>query len=317
MPLARLGSVLIETPEERSTEQTVNEITPRRITLSGSYDSADLFAVRHISQDAEPVVYLSRTSLGMANINYTPDTGADALARVFRPGRALRIVDDAGGVQFAAIRDVAGGDNPSIILAGTPAVEFRAGSTRRCGVRGLGNDFANVVSIIRYDLRNLAASDEFAAMYRGGPSYDGSRTELVREELDVGGDGNTAIAGTRELIAEYAVDLGFSLLVAPSLAGAGLTRLDGDQLATYAGDPRVLGAVAGPQLIRAVRAWLSVRSQEADRSTALPPLTIAAPGPTQLRISLDATDPEKPPFARVRTLQATIPLTNQARITWQ
>jgi hypothetical protein len=36
-----------------------------------------------------------------------------------------------------------------------------------------------------------------------------------------------------------------------------------------------------------------------------------------MRISMHPTDPTLPPFARVRTLQSTIPLTNQARATWR
>ena len=186
--LARLASVAIETiPDaELSVEQQRNGLTPRRITLAGSYDSADLFVARHISE-GENTVYLSVTGLGMANIHYTPDeAGAEALGRVFREGRALRIVDDAGGVQFAAIRSVSGGANPSIVLEADPSVEFRAGNALNCGVRGLGNDFVNVVNIIRYDVRNLSEPDAdpdapaFGAMYRGGPSYDTNRTELVR-----------------------------------------------------------------------------------------------------------------------------------------
>src|SRR5688572_2851981 len=155
----------------------------------------------------------------MANIGYTDANGAAALGRVFRAGRALRIVDDAGGVQFGTIVSVAGGANPSVTLAANPVLQFRAGSLQRCGVRGLGNDFVNVVNIIRYDIQNLNSNalPQFSGMFRGGPSYEGTRRELVREELDVQG---APIAGTLELIAEYAVDLGFSLFVAPNTTSA-------------------------------------------------------------------------------------------------
>ena len=109
--------------------------------------------------------------------------------------------------------------------------------------------------------------------------------------------------------------LGFSLFVAPATSATGLQRLDDAAVDTYAGDPSTITA-ARPQLIRAVRAWLSVRSQEADRSAALT-LSPALPGPSRLRISLNPDDGTLPPFARVRTQQATIPLQNQARITWE
>jgi len=299
---------------DRSGEQTRNGIVPRRITLAGSYESPDMFPVREITQEDPPVVYLEPTSLGMANIHYVPTTNEEGLARVFGANRALRIVDDAGGVQFATIASVSGGSNPSITLADAPIVQFRGRSTLKCGVRGGGGkDFVNVVNLVRYGLRDLRDIPGLKAVYRAGPTQDDERTELVREELDVNG---TVIAGTTELVAELAVDLGFSLFVAPTTASAGLQRLDDAAVESYAGNPTVLGAGAGPQLIRAVRAWLSVRSQEADRSTALD-LTPALPGPSRLRISLNPTDGTLPPFARVRTQQATIPLANQARITWQ
>ena len=313
--LGSLASVFIDTTPvvSRSREQTLNGIAPRRITLAGSYESPDMFPARLITQDDPPVIYLSRTSLGMANINYVPSTNEEGLGRVFGVNRALRIVDDAGGVQFATIAAVTGTDNPSITLDANPAVQFRGSSGLKCGVRGLGNDFVNVVNFIHYELRDLRGDAALDAVYRAPSTDDANRTELVREERDVTG---ATIAGTTELVAEYAVDLGFSLFVAPTTATGGLQRLDDAAVETYAGNPTGLGAGTGPQLIRAVRAWLSVRSQEGDRSSALT-LTPASPGPSRLRISLNPNDGTLPPFARVRTLQATIPLPNQARTTWQ
>jgi Tfp pilus assembly protein PilW len=312
--LTRLASVYIENSPNASTESTVNGITPRSIVLAGSYSSPDMFVARAITQDTPNLVYLQRNTLGMANIGYTPVGGAAALARVFKTDRALRIVDDAGGVQFVRIAGVAEGNNPSITLAAAPAVQFRADSDGRCGVRGHGNDFVNAVDIVRYDLRNLntTAYASMSGMFRGGPSYETTRRELVRVEQDVTG---SEIASTLELVAQYAVDLNFSLLVAANTA-ASLTRRADANVATYAGDVRGLTAGNGPQLIRAVHAWLSVRSQEADRTTGLA-LTSTATGPNLLRISLDPSSATRPPFARVRTLQSTIPLPNQANATWQ
>ena len=312
--LGRLASVFIEPvpPLQVSTEMTVNEIVPSRIVLSGSYASADEFVARSIIGGAEPQVFLVPNSLGMANIGYASGDAA-ALGQVFGTGRALRIVDDAGKTQFAAIAGVTGGANPTITLEAAPALELRADSGLRCGIRGHGKNVVNVVNIVRYDFRNLndTALPEFKHMFRGGPEYEATRRELIREELDVEG---TPIQGTLELIAEYVVDLGFSILVAPNTASA-LVRLSGEDIADYAGDPTALAAGNGPQLIRAVHAWLSVRSQEADRTAPIP-FASDTPGPNLLRVSLDTTDKALPPFARVRTLQSTIPLNNQARDTW-
>jgi type II secretory pathway pseudopilin PulG len=313
--LLRLASVYIEPATGASTESTLNGLAPRSIVLSGSYASPDQFVARNITQDTPPVVFLQRNTLGMANIGYTDLDGAAALGRVFRTGRALRIIDDAGGMQFARIASVQGGANPSITLDATPGVQFRATSVDRCGVRGHGNDSVNVVDFVRYDIRNLntAAHPTLSGMFRGGPSYEATRRELVRVEQDVDG---VEDASTLELIAEYAVDLDFSLFVASSTGGP-LTRLAGPaNVATFAGNVQGLAVGNGPQLIRAVHAWLSVRSQEADRDSALTAPARIAPGPNLLRISVNPTDGTAPPFARVRTLQSTIPLPNQASATW-
>lgn len=311
--LKRIASVHIAAATDPSPEATAIELSPKSLVLAGSYDAFDQFVARNVTQETSPVVFLSRNSLGMANIGYQPLTGAAALARVFKVGRALRIADDAGGVQFARIAGVAGGENPTITLAEAPGVQFRGSSLVRCGVRGLGNDFVNPVTFIRYDIRSLRDTNpELEKMYLGGPSYESARRELVREEIDVDG---TPDATTLELIAEYVVDLDFSLLVAAT-AGASLQRFSGADVANYAGNVEGLPTGNGPQLIRAVHAWLSVRSQEADRTSALP-FPTTTPGPNLLRISVNPTDPELPPFARVRTLQSTIPLPNQSRTTWR
>jgi hypothetical protein len=170
----------------------------------------------------------------------------------------------------------------------------------------------NVVNIIRYDLRDLNVSTEpgFRPMFRGGPSYEATRRELIREELDL--DGNP-IANTLELISEYAVDLRFSLLVSQG-AGA-LQTIAPANVQQFAGTPGLLGAGVGPQQIRAVRFWLSTRSQEADREGQID-YASAVPGPSRLRMSMHPTNPALPPFARVRTLQTTVPLNNQAMVRW-
>ena len=311
--LKRIASITIEAASNPSPESTRNGLSPKSIVMAGSYDSFDMFVARRVTQDASPVVSLSRTSLGMANIGYEPLTGGAALGRVFKEGRALRILDDGGGVQFARISSVTGGENPTIVLSPAPGVQFRASSVERCGVRGIGNDFVNPVTFIRYDIRSLASGHpELAKMFRGGPSYENTRRELVREEVDVDG---IADPDTIELVAEYAVDLDFSLLVAENDRDP-LSRLSGAAVPTYAGSVEGLPTGNGPQLIRAVHAWLSVRSQEADRTSGLA-LTTTAPGPNLLRISVNPTDATKPPFARVRTLQSTISLPNQLRVKWR
>ena len=73
---------------------------------------------------------------------------------------------------------------------------------------------ANVVNIIRYEIRNLkaAALPQYAPLFAASATAPGdtSRLELVRVEVDVNGN---EMADTLELVAEYAVDLRFGLTV--------------------------------------------------------------------------------------------------------
>jgi len=311
--LKSLASVMIEESPNASNEMTVNGLTPKRIVLAGSYASADQFPARNIIDGPPVQIFLVPNSLGMVNIGYQPDQAAATLSRVFATGRAIRIVDDVGRIQFGQIAGVTGGANPSITLDASPPLEFRSDNSLQCGIRGHGKNLVNIVNIVRYDVRDLSGDAAFAHMYAGGPSYEASRRELVREELDLEGD---PLPGTLELIAEYAVDLGFSLWAADN-PNTAMIRVRDDDVLDYAGDTNGTGSTATPQLIRAVHTWLSVRSQEADRNSGLTSVVSSAPGPTLMRISMHPTDSDLPPFARVRTLQSTIPLTNQARATWR
>jgi hypothetical protein len=253
-------------------------------------------------------VVLQEGRLGLAEMGYPAAPTTDTLSRVFQTGRALRLMDRGGRVQYAEIAGVnVDSGRPTITLADDPALQLGG----PCGIPGMATGVvANVVNIIRYDLRNLNSTTlpQYAAMFSGGPSYEATRRELVREELDL--DGN-AYADSLELISEYAVDLGFSLVVREANALLTVNPID---VGNYAGTPGTLGG-RGPQRIRAVRFWLSTRSQEADRPSA-DTYVPAVPGPSILRMSLDPTDATLPPFARVRTLQSTISLNNQATVPW-
>jgi hypothetical protein len=318
--LRQLASVFIEDvpAAQLSSESTVNGLSPKRIVLAGSYASQDLFFARDIAAGSPVTIYLQPNTLGKANLGATSAAGvnATALSNVFAANQALRVVDETGHVQFAQIAATTGGTNPSIQLSATPALQFRSGSGIGCGIMGHGEgDAVNVVNIVRYDFRDLnnpATYPTLTPMFRGGPTYESSRRELIRERLDVSGN---VVANSLEIVAEYVVDLGFSLFVAPDTTSK-LSRISGSNVPNYAGNPAVTPAGQGPQQIRAIQAWLSTRSQEADRNTALT-LTPTAPGPSLLRISVHPTDGTKGPFARVRTLQSTITLNNQARATWR
>jgi hypothetical protein len=306
--LQQLASIQINpvAPVQLSTEITVNDFQPQRVTLSGSYNVGHHFSIRQIDPGPPVQVTLQDDRQAMVEIGYTAAPTRDTLLRVFQPGRALQIIDDQGRIQVGVIADAVGGPNPTIVLANVPALQFGG----PCGFTGLASKgVASVVNLISYDLRDLntGALPQYAAMFRGGPTYEATRRELVREELDLTGN---PFPGTLELISEYAVDLGFSLL---ARQGNALAAINPANVPDYASFPYADGR--GPQQIRAVRFWLSTRSQEADRTTA-DSYVPAVPGPTNLRMSLHPTDRTRPPFARVRTLQSTISLNNQASVLW-
>ena len=215
----------------------------------------------------------------MARLRYAISANQAALlATVFAPGRALRIVDRSGQQQFGTITATTGGTEPFVTLAKTPVLRFRSSPGTLCGLRGNETGaLANVVNFIQYDVRNLntasnlgAANTSYAPLYAESASgpFDSDRTELVRVELDT--DGNP-IPGTEELVSEYAVNLRFGVTVVNAITGSDPSMIalapEDVQIPNWAGDSTTTPPGQGPQLVRVVRARLSVRSREADRET--------------------------------------------------
>jgi hypothetical protein len=200
-----------------------------------------------------------------------------------------------------------------VILSRAPVLTFRSSGAALCGFRGFETgSLANVVNFVRYDIRRLTSAS-YGPLYAAsaGDPFDASRTELVRAELDTDGK---EIAGTQELVAEYAVDLKLGITVVNSVLNATdptlLTLAPGDaNIGGWAGptDPE-LAVNRGPHLVRAIRVRLGIRSREADRKEKI------STEPGLFRIGLGPNGGA--PFARVRTLQADIALRNQTRPTW-
>jgi len=101
-------------------------------------------------------------------------------------------------------------------------------------------------------------------------------------------------------VAEYAIDLKFEGLVTSTTAPPALamTPTAGDIYAITSG---TVGA-GQPQRVRSLRARLSVRSREADRTSDIPGATI---GRYRIQVS-----PVASTFARVRTVQTDIAIPN-------
>jgi hypothetical protein len=332
--LKRLSSLrIVQGGSPINATLTAAGLSPDSLTLAGSYSSVDVFPVWNVQNTgANFIVFLQSQTGPLARLGYNnPATDQVALlTSVFGTGRALRIVDQAGEIQFATIAGVAAGAAPQVILNRNPILRFRDGPGNVCGLKGnVTGAMVNVVNIVRYDVRNLKTNSTFGGentayspVYGnyGDPAaaaWEADRTELVRVELDTGGN---PIVGTEELVAELAVDFKLGLTVInnvlnntdPTLA----TFIPGDaQIANYASDVTGLtNPNQGPQRVRAVRVRFAVRSRIPDRDA---PIVGASGSPVAVgtyRIGLGVGGTA--PFARVRTLQADITLNNQVGTLW-
>lgn len=292
---------------------TDNGLAPQSIVMSGNYVSSEAFPIRAVAPvNGAYEVHLQVATGAMARLGYfVGDVDRVALLEsVFPPGRAVRFQDKSGRTHYGTISSVVGGDQPKLLLLqNAPTLQFRNDSGIGCGLRGEETGaMINTVNFIRYTLKSLSDDDRYAPLYNAetGPDTDANRIELVREELDPSGD---VIGGSAELVAEYAVDLRFRLTAAAS-ARAALQYVEEDDIGDWAGPLINVSAGRGPQLVRSVHAWLSVRSRSADREAAIP----TEDGPL-FRIGMGSGGGE--PFARVRTVQARIAMHNQMGATWQ
>lgn len=311
-----------------------NGLRPDQLILAGSFSSTDQFPAAEISRPnpagAPRVwrVYLQPNSPAMARLGYRTDGGQTAEAQLelvqaaFAPdgaARVLRILDKKGSHHYGVIGSVGMETRPTDAqrtpyIELTDAIELRQESrTTKCGLQGLNvGATVNVVNFIRYGVQRLDDAEEypeFVAIYsdEAAGTHEESRAELVREELDVTG---TPIPNTTELVAEYAVDLKFSLSRLSNTGTLVEVPEGDDAIESFAGNPQT---GARPDRIRSVHARLAVRSREADRDANIDFDEADLPvGLYRVGLGTNATAP----FARVRTLQADIALRNHLRATW-
>lgn len=301
-------------------------ITPHNILLTGAYSSVEKFDIWETTLNNNQYQVRLQSARGplarMNWVNLDLASQLQLLVRLFPPRRALRIYsNDFGTFQIGVISgtNVING-SPTILLDPAARLILRGQGTVRC--HASVNQQVNVINIIRYALRDVRSSP--ATDYPGYQTLftdssvpipgENTRLELVREELDA--DGNVVLE-TREVIAEYAVDLRFAvtrvdnpLLNAPQLI---TDDFDSANVLSVAGSILGGNANANPQYIRSIRARLSVRSREADRDANID--TAAANiAPGLYRIGLGENG--QAPFARVRTLQADTFISSHAEIRW-
>jgi type II secretory pathway pseudopilin PulG len=321
--LRSLASIQITQPATTGGALGANGRNPPSLLLSGSYTSVDQFPARArapagptVTFDIEPSSSaLLRLGNGVLPSNTTMQT-------LFATGRALRFVQ-AGKQYYGSIVGATGGAAPTVTINSAPPLQMRSGGANSCGVEPIIPSTLNVVNFIQYSVRNLSTNAltaqgqaDYASLYANSAAGPGEaqRTELVRVEEAVDG---TPMTGTEEVVAEYAVDLGFQIT---AVTGTGITGNDptlgvvlptAGAFSTYTGD--VFNTANTPELVRTLRVRLGVRSRESDRAAGL--TADVGAGQTQGLYRFNVGSGAEP-FARVRTFQADVALSNQMDVLW-
>jgi hypothetical protein len=304
--ISKLRAVAIEEAASAGGQSPDNGMYPDRITIAGSFDTAELFPIRTIQPGgAGKIVYLETANLQIARTCNECGIASclPTLERIFKANRIVRILTPSGSEIFGLVEGVVfGGNQLAIKLQPTPTVPQISSNPR--GYEGDCNYCQmSVISVVRYELQSLTGHPQYGplvAPVAGSATGDGSRTELVRVELD---KDLQPIPDTLELVSEFAVDLKF-----------GISFMD--VATTTATDvppplpPNPLIYTTPPERIRSVHVRFSTRARAPDRDVDLP----TGPDGRKYRYKLPIAG--KTIYARMRTLYTEVALQNLVRATW-
>jgi type II secretory pathway pseudopilin PulG len=301
-------------------------LTPDKLTLTGNFTTTDAFLAADIAPatsggGVDIVMQLNWGSTARLLAAGEGGSTIAAVESVFPKGRLVRVRNILGASQFMIITgaSLTADGRPIVTTLASPPYTTPsssvAGGDRRCG--GAGNCIGCEVSpvqMIRYSVKSLASEKEYVWAYpTGGGVGDTTKYDLVREEVDLNG---APIKSTAEIVAEYAVDLGFAFGVDTSpvaVPGApfnepSIISLDfgNAENSNWAGDSSSLNPANRPQRIRSVRYRLTTR-------TRFPEMEVGAgeAGPGAMRYQLGPNA-----FARARTVMGEVTLVNQRGIRW-
>lgn len=303
-----------------STEVGAAGISPRALIIAGALTTPEVLITNSVAaaNGAAWEITLNLATPSAARLGLRPDLTAAAsnlaiLSSVFLSAGQGRIVRlrDHGMDQYAVVASVAAPPGQAVItLAAAPALIRLAQGGVQCGIDNNGGGMAlSVVDLVRYDIRSMVNDASYAALFKatglgtGGSSalpYESGRAELVRVELNPAG---VEIPETREIVAEYAVDLQLGAWGATGANNPALQEIPAANInQTY----------AVTQWLRGVHLRFSVRSREADRDA-----DISGMGGTSADLYRIPLGPGKTkPFARVRTYQSDIALRNLESSNW-
>lgn len=304
--ISNLRAVTIEEKGSAAAQNPDNGLFPDRITLSGSFDTSEVFPVRTIQPGGGgQVVYLETANLQIARTCKECGIAAcqPTFERIFKQNRIVRILTPSGSEIFGIIDGVIfGGNQVAIKLQPTPTVPQVAANPR--GYEGDCNYCQlSVLSVVRYELQSLAGHPQYGplvAPISAAVTGDAARTELTRVELDKDG---LPIADTLELVSEFAVDLKFGI----SFVDAATTAVT-DVPPPIPDNPLIYSTL--PERIRSVHVRFSTRARAPDRDVDLPT------GPDGRRHRFKLPIAGKTVYARMRTLYTEVALQNLVRATW-
>ena len=304
----------------------INGYTPDAIDITGNLTSADQYVISMVDAGGG--------SCGGQRLRISFDSAATyrilassqpdlTFERIFQPVPnkqfLVRIADDLGRTEYfltCSGKKSAGWDTAGsyayVDLAGTPALDV----TRYGFVDGRLT--VNPIATVRWELKSVTTGAYSALANDGGPETGGGKYDLVRSYVDIATNepfADTVIAP--ELIAEYAVDLGFAF---SADTGNYVASPPVPNLVTYAfgdsaNDTLAANVTTGsPQRIRSIRVRVTTRAAIPDRSVNLK----VADNTYTIRYCViaggcDDTKTERRQYARVRTITTEVSTPNLAR----
>jgi type II secretory pathway pseudopilin PulG len=342
-----LGSILLTKggsggPVTPLSGNQIPPLAPDRIQISGNMTVADQFDVAMISPQPNGNcrrIYLTPTAPALFRL-LVASGGASAveLNNVFVPSAGgaqfiVRLVDNTGHSQFLATCSTGpggiDGTGPYVDTdeSKTPLIDANAAGTL-AGPKGYcaGKCWINPVHIVQWELVAATAEPDPDTKMLGRQSTvtgtDPNKYDLLRSYVDANG---TVVADTREVVAEYAVDLSFAFSVdqgTPTLPVISLFGFDdGPSNVPWAQVITQTQSSPGPQRIRSVQVRLATRTAQADRTVNITPVPKNYLSQTFIyRYCMTANcttySPGTPQWARVRTLTTEVSLPNQSRNFW-
>jgi hypothetical protein len=297
---------------------TLANTAPQSLTITGAISAPEVFTSATVAADGPNASWRIVLDLGTASARRAglselagSDTNNDRIMKsLFMNASGGRIVRLRKGGQdhYVLVADAQGtGGQAFIVVANTTPLQRVAAGGTQCGISGFGEQMAvSAIDTVRYEIRSMIADPAYKSLFdasgRNLPS-EATRTELVRVELTPAG---ADVPSTREIVAEYAVNLQFTAWRASS----GILPTPVLAVAQAVPANPIDAGYGFTQLIRSVHVTLNVRSREPDRETDV----AGTPAGSMYRIPLGPGRTK--PFARVRTLQSDVALRNLENNNW-